>query len=94
MRRRLGITRRRGRARSRLSNEGGLTARQMEVLDLLASGLTNAQIGERIGISVKTVDHHVAAVLAAMGAGTRTEAAAAAMRRGWLRADSGPRTRA
>ncbi|MGZ5452283.1 MAG: LuxR C-terminal-related transcriptional regulator [Thermoanaerobaculia bacterium] len=63
----------------------GLTARQMEVLDLMAAGLTNAQIGERIGISVKTVDHHVSAVLAIVGAGTRTEATAAAMRRGWVR---------
>jgi DNA-binding CsgD family transcriptional regulator len=84
MRKRLGIRRRRGRARSRLSNQGGLTARQLEVLGLMAAGLTNAQIAERIGISVKTVDHHVSAVLATMGAGTRTEATAAAMRRGWL----------
>ena len=88
MRRRRGIKRRRGPARARLSNEGGLTARQMEVLDLLAAGLTNAQIGERIGISVKTVDHHVSAVLATLGAETRTEAAAAALRRGWLRAQN------
>jgi DNA-binding CsgD family transcriptional regulator/tetratricopeptide (TPR) repeat protein len=85
MRKRLGIKRRRGRARSRLSNHEGLTARQMEVLGLMAAGLTNAQIGERIGISVKTVDHHVSAVLATMGAGTRTEATAAAMRRGLIR---------
>jgi DNA-binding CsgD family transcriptional regulator/tetratricopeptide (TPR) repeat protein len=88
MRRRLGIKRRRGRARVRLSNEGGLTARQVEVLDLMATGLTNAQIGERIGISVKTVDHHVSALLATLGAKTRTEAAATAMRRGWLRAQN------
>jgi DNA-binding CsgD family transcriptional regulator len=85
MRRRRGIKRRRGRARARSSNEGGLTARQMEVLDLIAAGLTNVQIGERIGISVKTVDHHVSAVLATLGASSRTEAAAAALRRGWLR---------
>ena len=86
MRRRFGVKRRRGRARSRLANQGGLTARQMEVLGLMAAGLTNARIGERIGISVKTVDHHVSAVLATLGAETRTEATAAAMRRGWLRA--------
>ncbi|HVS32207.1 MAG TPA: AAA family ATPase, partial [Thermoanaerobaculia bacterium] len=85
MRRRLGMKRRRGRGRARLSNDGGLTARQMEVLDLVSVGLTNAQIGERLGISAKTVDHHVSAVLASLGATSRTEAAAAAMRRGWLR---------
>jgi DNA-binding CsgD family transcriptional regulator len=96
MRRKFGIKRRRGRGKARLSNDGGLTARQMEVLDLMAAGLTNAQIGERIGISVKTVDHHVSAVLAALGAGTRTEAAGAAMQRGWLRSQtrtSGERNR-
>ena len=88
MRRRLGMKRRRGRARARLSNDGGLTTRQKEVLDLMSVGLTNAQIGERLGISAKTVDHHVSAVLASLGATTRTEAAAAALRRGWIRAQN------
>jgi DNA-binding CsgD family transcriptional regulator len=88
MRRRLGMKRRRGRARARLSNDAGLTTRQREVLDLMTEGLTNAQIGERLGISAKTVDHHVSAVLATLGATTRTEAAAAALRRGWVRAQN------
>ncbi|HVR42013.1 MAG TPA: AAA family ATPase [Thermoanaerobaculia bacterium] len=85
MRRRRGLKRRRGRAKARQSNEGGLTARQMEVLELVTEGLTNAQIGERLGISARTVDHHVSAVLASLGAASRTEAATAALRRGWLR---------
>ncbi|MCA1659634.1 MAG: helix-turn-helix transcriptional regulator [Verrucomicrobiaceae bacterium] len=79
------MKRRRGPARSRLSNERGLTERQMDVLKLVSEGLTNAQIGERLGISAKTVDHHVSAVLGSLGAASRTEAAAAAIRRGWLR---------
>jgi DNA-binding CsgD family transcriptional regulator/tetratricopeptide (TPR) repeat protein len=88
LRRRHGVKRRRGLARARQSNEGGLTARQMDVLALVTHGLTNAQIGERLGISAKTVDHHVSALLASLGAASRTEAAAAAVRRGWLPAQN------
>lgn len=84
LRGRIGIPRRRGRAASRGKNDLGLTARQMEVLVLLTRGMTNAQIGGRLGISAKTVDHHVSAVLAALGVHTRAEAVAAAARGGWL----------
>jgi DNA-binding CsgD family transcriptional regulator/tetratricopeptide (TPR) repeat protein len=52
----------------------GLTDRQVEVLELLGSGATNAEIAGRLGLSVRTVDHHVSAVLARLGAGSRREA--------------------
>lgn len=55
-----------------------LTSRERQVLDLIAEGLSNRQIGERLFISVKTVSVHVSAVLRKLGVGTRTEAAVAA----------------
>lgn len=56
-------------------NPAGLTARQVEVLRLVAEGRTNAEIAERLVLSVRTVDTHVAAVLAKLGVATRAEAA-------------------
>lgn len=61
-------------------NPLGLTRREAEVLALLAEGLTNAAIGARLGITPKTADHHVAAILAKLGAHTRGEAVAIAHR--------------
>jgi DNA-binding CsgD family transcriptional regulator/tetratricopeptide (TPR) repeat protein len=57
------------------SDADGLTARQREVLALVAEGATNAEIAARLVISAKTVDHHVSAVLAKLGAANRREAA-------------------
>ena len=57
------------------ANPAGLTARQLEVLALLAEGLTNAEIAERLVVSPRTAEHHVAAVLTKLGATTRRDAA-------------------
>jgi DNA-binding NarL/FixJ family response regulator len=50
----------------------------MEVLELLGQSLTNAEIAERLVLSVRTVDAHVAAVLAKLGLRSRREVAARA----------------
>ena len=59
-----------------------LTAREYEVLRLLAVGRSNRDIGQQLFISAKTVSVHVSNILAKLGAATRTEAAAIAHRRG------------
>lgn len=64
----------RGRSRSTTANPAGLTTRQVEVLRLLGEGLTNVEIADRLVLSVRTVDSHVAAILAKIGARTRREA--------------------
>ena len=64
----------------------GLTRREREVLDLICARHTNAEIAGKLFISVKTVDHHVSAVLAKLGAPTRRAAANRAARLGLTRA--------
>jgi DNA-binding CsgD family transcriptional regulator len=56
-------------------NPGGLTQRQIDVLGLVAQGLTNAEIADRLVVSVRTVDHHVAAILTKLAVGSRRQAA-------------------
>ena len=61
-----------------------LSRRQMDVLRCLAEGKTNAQVGEALFISPKTVDHHVSAILGKLGASNRGEAVAIARDAGLL----------
>ncbi|HET8524536.1 MAG TPA: response regulator transcription factor [Thermomicrobiales bacterium] len=75
-------------ARSPLAAEaaGGesLTAREYEVLELVAAGLPNKAIARELGISEHTAKFHVGSLLGKLGAGSRTEAVTIATRRGLL----------
>jgi DNA-binding CsgD family transcriptional regulator len=70
-----------GRASAR-GDRDQLTARELEVLTLIAAGLSNAQIADRLVIAPKTAEHHVSRVLAKLGVRSRAEAAAHAVREG------------
>jgi DNA-binding NarL/FixJ family response regulator len=61
---------------------GELTERERQVVALLAEGLSNKLIADRLGISDHTAKFHVNGVMAKLGAGTRTEAVVEAVRRG------------
>jgi D-alanyl-D-alanine carboxypeptidase/D-alanyl-D-alanine-endopeptidase (penicillin-binding protein 4) len=61
-----------------------LTARQRQVLELIVEGLDNSQIAARLDVSERTVRAHVSAVLERLGVANRTQAAVAAIQRGWL----------
>ncbi len=63
-------------------NPAGLTDRELEVLALLAKGLRNAQIADRLVLSEKTVGHHVSAILRKLDVHTRGAAGAEATRLG------------
>ncbi|MEU5689061.1 response regulator transcription factor [Streptomyces venezuelae] len=65
----------RGAAADRAPGRGALTGRERDVLDLLATGMTNAQIAERLLLSRSTVKDHVSSVLAKLGASNRIQAA-------------------
>jgi ATP/maltotriose-dependent transcriptional regulator MalT len=72
----LGATRiPRGPAAATKANPAGLTDRQLDVLRLLRDGLTNAEIADRLFLSVRTVDHHVAAILDKLQVSSRRTAA-------------------
>jgi DNA-binding CsgD family transcriptional regulator/tetratricopeptide (TPR) repeat protein len=63
------------RRRAAVTNPGGLTSRQLEVLELLTEGLTNAEIAEQLFVSTRTAEHHVEAILTKLGVTNRREAA-------------------
>ncbi|WP_404383401.1 response regulator [Caenispirillum salinarum] len=58
----------------------GLTKRQQDVLRLLAEGLSNQEIGERMGLNLSTVKSHVTGILKALNVGSRTQAVLALRR--------------
>lgn len=57
------------------ANPAGLTAREIEVLQLVVDGLTNGEIAARLFVSDKTVEHHVSRILVKLGVTSRREAA-------------------
>jgi DNA-binding NarL/FixJ family response regulator len=57
------------------TNDGGLSAREVEVLALVAKGLTDREVGAALGISPRTVGRHVGNILEKLGARNRAEAA-------------------
>jgi DNA-binding CsgD family transcriptional regulator len=64
------------------ANPSGLTAKELQVLQLLAQGCTSAQLARLLHRSPKTVDHHVCSLLEKLGVHSRAEAVAAAFARG------------
>jgi DNA-binding NarL/FixJ family response regulator len=64
--------------------EEALTHRELEVLALLAEGLPNKGIADRLGISDQTVKFHVASIMGKLGASNRVETVRRAVRRGLL----------
>ena len=61
-----------------------LTAREVQVLELLAEGLPNKAVARRLGISDQTVKFHVASLSGKLGAANRTDAVRRAVRRGLI----------
>lgn len=66
-----------------------LTTREREVLELVAAGLSNAEIGGRLGLAEKTVKHYMTAILGKLEVGSRVEAALLAYKAG-IRGSSEP----
>jgi DNA-binding CsgD family transcriptional regulator/tetratricopeptide (TPR) repeat protein len=74
----------RGPRASTQRNAAQLTARELEVLDLVRSGMRNAEIANRLFLTSKTVDHHVSAILRKLSVESRSQAAREATRLGLL----------
>ena len=79
-----GVSVPRGRSHLTRDHVAGLTARQAEILELLNDGLTNIEIADRLFLSPRTVENHVAAVLGKLDASTRDEAVLLAREMGIL----------
>jgi DNA-binding NarL/FixJ family response regulator len=72
------------RAAERRDRTPTLTPRELEILEMLAEGISNRTIAARLGISSQTVKFHVASILAKLGAASRTEAVTFGVRQGLI----------
>jgi DNA-binding NarL/FixJ family response regulator len=77
----------RGKSRATRNHAAGLTARQAEVLNLLAKGRTNTEIADELFVSHRTVENHVSAVLMKLDVATREAAVSGARDQGILDPD-------
>jgi DNA-binding CsgD family transcriptional regulator/tetratricopeptide (TPR) repeat protein len=77
----------RGPRRATRENPAGLTARQLEVLELVAEGMSDSEIAARLVLSQRTVGHHVGAILRKLGVRNRSQATAEAVRLGLVSKD-------
>ena len=68
----------------RAAGTAPLTGRELQILRSMSDGMTNAEIGRALGISVQTVKNHVTSILRKLAVNDRTQAVVLAMRRGWL----------
>ncbi|GAB4577457.1 MAG: response regulator transcription factor [Anaerolineales bacterium] len=64
-----------------------LSAREKEVLALVCTGMSNKQIAQRLYLSVRTVENHLASLYGKLGVSSRTEAAVLALQHGWIPPD-------
>jgi NarL family two-component system response regulator LiaR len=71
-------------AKQKSESQDSLTPRELEVLQLLAQGLSNRAIAESLSISDRTVHAHLSNIFAKMGVSSRLEAVLSAIQRGWL----------
>jgi len=67
-----------------------ITSREVEVLDLVAQGLHNKEVAERLGLSTRTIETHLEHIFAKLGVSSRTEAVTLALTRHLLHTDSTP----
>lgn len=74
----------------RLQWKNNLTDREIEVLRLAATGMSNKEIAERLSVTVRTVKAHASNIFVKMNVASRTEAILKALREGWLELDKAP----
>jgi DNA-binding NarL/FixJ family response regulator len=77
-----------GRRKSATEQEEELSAREKDVLQLLASGLTNKEIGNKLAIAENTVKNHLKNILAKLHLENRVQAATFALRKGFAPPDN------